>query len=702
MKDLTKIRKDPNTYYVADFETTVYEGQTRTDVWAAAIVELFTDEVFVFNNAPDFFHYIETLNKNVVVYFHNLKFDGAFILQYYLGDRKFEQAFSIDEESQENTEKIPKLRMRSNSISYSISGRGMWYTITVKVGQYYIEFRDSLKLLPFSVKAIGDGFKTEHRKSSIEYTGFRKPYGEITDEEVHYIENDVLVVKEALEIMHKQHHNEVTIGSCCMDEFRTIQYLETEEEFRSVFPDLTEIKIDKEQFGSDTAEEYIRKSYRGGWCYLVPEKAGKVIKNGFTLDVNSLYPSMMHSMSGNIYPKGTPTFWTGDIPEIAQLPGKYFFVRIRTGFDIKPGRLPCIQIKGKPFFYSPVKWLTTSDIPVRDENGKLTGKYSSVYIDLDGKTKQAVVDLTLTMTDYRLILDQYDLHDFEILDGCYFDTFTIEDRIYHIYGTDIERTAKKEATFDRYIDKYKRIKMESTGAIRTISKLFLNSLYGKMATSNDSSFKVARIGEDGSLEFATVHKNEKEVYYVPIGSAITSYARNFTIRAAQKNYHGGYRDGFIYADTDSIHCSGNPNDVKGVELHDTDFCKWKLESTWDEALYVRQKTYAEHILHSCNDQTWGEWDIKCAGMPQRCKDLLEASLHEKCVEMLQDPEIRAIVLDELGPEKTEWLDTPRTIKDFKVGLRVPGKLIPKQIPGGVLLTEIPFEILESFSAFRGE
>ena len=38
------------TVWVADFETTVYEGQHDTQVWAAAIVEMYTEEVHVFNS----------------------------------------------------------------------------------------------------------------------------------------------------------------------------------------------------------------------------------------------------------------------------------------------------------------------------------------------------------------------------------------------------------------------------------------------------------------------------------------------------------------------------------------------------------------------------------------------------------------------------------------------------------------------------
>ena len=60
--------------YAADFETTVYDGQERTDVWAAAIAELNTDNVELFGNIYDFWQYICKQRGNCRVYFHNLKF----------------------------------------------------------------------------------------------------------------------------------------------------------------------------------------------------------------------------------------------------------------------------------------------------------------------------------------------------------------------------------------------------------------------------------------------------------------------------------------------------------------------------------------------------------------------------------------------------------------------------------------------------
>ena len=39
-----------NRVFVGDFETTVYKGQDHTEVWAAACVELFTEDVSLFHS----------------------------------------------------------------------------------------------------------------------------------------------------------------------------------------------------------------------------------------------------------------------------------------------------------------------------------------------------------------------------------------------------------------------------------------------------------------------------------------------------------------------------------------------------------------------------------------------------------------------------------------------------------------------------
>lgn len=654
-------------YFMGDFETTVYKGQVNTEVWASALVELFSDKVTILHSISETFDYLVSLNCNVVVYYHNLKFDGAFWLSYLLVDKKFTQAYDKIGDKETDVKWKQQFKMFNNTFKYSISDRGMWYSIIVKVKNHFIEIRDSLKLLPFSVKRIGESFGTKHKKLDMEYTGFRYAGCEITKEEQEYIANDVLVVKEALEIMFKQGHNKLTIGSCCLEEYKKIcrSSLEIQLDYAEMFPNLYDFKIDKQEHKYDNAGDWLRKSYRGGWCYLVKGKENKIKTNGTTADVNSLYPSMMSSKSGNKYPIGLPKFWTGNfIPGQALKENMYYFVRIKTRFYVKDNYLPFIQIKGD-LKYKGTESLETSDV-YNHENGD----YFPYYIDKDGNIQQAKVELTLTMTDYQLIKEHYELVDFEILDGCYF---------YSMVGI-----------FDEYINKYAKIKKESKGALRELAKLFLNNLYGKMASSTDSSFKIAYVKDDKSIGFMQVVENEKKPGYIAIGSAITSYSRNFTIRAAQKNYYGAEKRGFIYADTDSIHCDLLPQEIKGIEVDDKEFCCWKLESCWDKAIFTRQKTYIEHVTHENLiplEESKQYNNIKCAGMPKKCKDLFEISMQGT-----------ADVNENWSDEEKEFLfdkdNKPivRDYSDFKVGLKVPDKLRPIRIRGGVLLVNTTYEM----------
>lgn len=643
-----KARK--NRFFVGDFETTVYDGQTRTEVWASACVEMFTDDVKIFGSIAEQFEYLKSLDCNIVLYYHNLKFDGSFWLSYLMQCLHFEQATEqIDAEG--GIHFLTPNEMPVNTFTYSISGMGQWYRIIIKVGKKrIIELRDSLKLLPFSVEKIGNSFGTKHKKLKMEYKGYRYAGCEITDEEKKYIANDVLVVKEALEIMFTEGHKKLTIGSCCLAEYKGIMG----KGYDILFPNLYDINLPSE-YGADNVGEYIRKSYHGGWCYLARGKEKKKYTNGVTADVNSLYPSMMHSESGNIYPVGYPYFWQGNyIPEEA-LAGKYYFIRFRCRFYIKEGKLPFVQIKSS-FLYKGTEMLETSDI----YNAK-DGKYYSEYYDKNSNLKQAIVELTMTMIDFKLFKEHYEIRDFEILDGCYFDA--------------------RIGIFDEYIDKYKRIKMESKGAIRELAKLFLNNLYGKLASSTNSNFKVAYLNENYALSFYTQLDNGKTPGYIPCGSAITSYARNFTIRAAQANYYGPNKPGFIYADTDSIHCDLPPSSIKGVTIHPVNFCCWKLEKDWDEAFFVRQKTYIEHTVKEDGETIENPYyAVTCAGMPKKCKDLFIKSLEGYVGD------------EEYTDEEKEFLSVKRSIEDFNTGLRVPGKLMPKRIEGGTVLVDTSFEM----------
>lgn len=72
-----------NRKYTADFETIVSEKETR--IWAYSICEIGNPDNFIYGtNIEDFISWCKNPKINYILYFHNLKFDGEFIMYYLL------------------------------------------------------------------------------------------------------------------------------------------------------------------------------------------------------------------------------------------------------------------------------------------------------------------------------------------------------------------------------------------------------------------------------------------------------------------------------------------------------------------------------------------------------------------------------------------------------------------------------------------
>ena len=98
----------------------------------------------------------------------------------------------------------------------------------------------------------------------MKYEGFRFPNCERTEAENEYIKNDVLVLKEALEIMFNNGHDRLTIGACCLKEFQADYGGKSSYDYRTLFPDLKKLEL-VDKYQDANADAYIRHSYKGGW-----------------------------------------------------------------------------------------------------------------------------------------------------------------------------------------------------------------------------------------------------------------------------------------------------------------------------------------------------------------------------------------------------------------------------------------------------
>lgn len=562
-------------YFAADFETTTAAYSTEeTHVWSFAYDEVGKYDPKIYGSIDDFFRFCTdpALGIRKRVYFHNLKFDGNFILWYLLNVLHFETRINPETGEMER----PK-NLINNECVYIIADTGQWYYIAFKIRNILVEVRDSLKIMPFTLKQIGNAFCKKYKKTEMEYDD-KQDLSDCSEEDIEYIKNDVLVLSEALSFLMQTNNEEspfkpihsLTIGGACLQEFKEKNYGDN----KSIMIHLDDMSA-PEGSGYISADEYIRQAYRGGYCYVRKGLEGVTLdEEGFTADVNSLYPfAMCTEYSGSVYPFGKGKFYKGKpLDKYVENDSYYFYMRVNVAFRLRSGFVPTIQKKNS-FFYQHNTYLESS-APMDFRTGRYIGK-------------PQLTEFTFSKDDWILFCRHYEILKIEYLDYILFMT---ADRL-----------------FDNYIKEFAKIKQESKGAVRSLAKLFSNNLYGQMSKSDNSSYKVVSTDAIDELKFDFVESHSKKVVNIAIGAAITAKARYYQINTIQNNL-----DRFCYSDTDSLHCTGRKEDFIG-KIDDKIYGAYKIEAEWIKAKYVRQKTYIEIFKD-------GFMNICAAGMTPEQKD----------------------------------------------------------------------------------
>lgn len=368
-------------FIVADFETSTekwYKKEHYARVWLWGV---YNPQTELFDYGTDLDSFMKKLinmdfgSKNPVVYFHNLKFDGSYILNWL-----FRNGYRFDEELED-----------SQTFRTCITDMGIWHFIEIciyKKGKQrvIIHIQDSLKKIPLSVREIPEsfGFSDEMVKGEIDYDEIR-PIGHLpTKEELSYVERDVKIVGKALKELIDEGFTKSTCASDSFNYWKNTLLTENAKNkkvnpnfnYRRIFPSL-DMEVD----------DYIRRAYRGGWTYVNPIFQDKILEGVCVYDINSMYPS---KMKDKYIPFGEPKFFKGK-PK----PTKYqcYICRVMISFEIKEGHLPTIQLKNS-YFFNETEYIESS-------NG-----YE--------------IEMTLTNIDLKLIFKQYNVKSIKYLDGYYF------------------------------------------------------------------------------------------------------------------------------------------------------------------------------------------------------------------------------------------------------------------------------------------
>lgn len=330
--------------FSCDFETTTKEEDCR--VWASGIYDIDNDFFECGNSIEWLFKKFEEIGT-CKAYFHNLKFDGAFILDYL-----FREGY---------THTFDK-KLDDKEFSTLISDSNLFYSFKIKLKKgCIITILDSLKAIPFSVKKISKAFGLKQKKGEIDYHAERPIGYKVSPTEHEYIKNDCEIVGKALNTLFSQDLRKMTQGSNALYDFKK----SLPRKFEKIFP--------KIEFDSD-----IRAAYKGGFTYVNPKYKGIDIEYGKVYDKNSMYPSMMKF---KLMPYGDPIAYDGKYKYDKLYP--LYIQKITAIFEIKKEHIPTIQIKSGYGNFIPTEYIESSN------NEEVT--------------------LTLTSIDLELFKEQYEI-----------------------------------------------------------------------------------------------------------------------------------------------------------------------------------------------------------------------------------------------------------------------------------------------------
>lgn len=490
--------------FVFDFETnTTEETCAINPVWAwgcCAVDE--PEETFTYGVSIGSF--VDFIAENPGRYWaHNMGFDGKFVL-----DKIMKDGFVW----------VPK-KPAPGQFSTLIDRMGKFYSVDINIDGAQIKLADSYKKITMPLAQVAKAYGLDMSKGDIDYSIYRPPGHTLTDEELDYLKRDVLILAKALQVR-LQMGTKLTTGSDCLALYKDL--CGGEDRFKQTFPRLNHL-----------IDGHIRKAYRGGFVYCNPLHQNKVVGQGLSLDVNSMYPAMMHYKP---MPWGIPVFEKGSPRPRPTAP--LWVGCVTFDFTLKPGAIPAIVLKDDRN-YNSREYLTESVTPVT---------------------------MWVCSVDWELYNHLYDITVYEWF-GCYY--------FKQITGA-----------FDDYIDEGIEGKNNAAStAERTNYKFQLNNLYGKFGQKIKTRSKIPYLDED-RVKYRESDEEERDPVYIPVAVFVTSYARDYLIRTAME-----FGDRYLYSDTDSIKALGTdvPEDIR------TDPKKlgyWDVEERFTKAIFIRPKTYA--------------------------------------------------------------------------------------------------------------
>ena len=261
--------KKPKNLYCADFETTSlaqYQVEGCTRVYLRKLMGVYNEVDKIGVDMDSFINCLISL-ENADIYFHNLSFDGEFILWWLL-----ENEYEYDDSLSEN-----------KTFKSIIDETGSIYSITIRHNETSTSnLKCSYKLFPKSIDDIGKLVGIPKLKETHNYSEIKNynSVEELTEEEKSYITNDVKIMVELIKYLQEKGIKGITMSTSAYKNWLKDKYQLCKNQMK---------KSDNEEI-----VEIVRKSYRGGITKVNEKYAGIEFNDVISFDVNSLYPSVMY------------------------------------------------------------------------------------------------------------------------------------------------------------------------------------------------------------------------------------------------------------------------------------------------------------------------------------------------------------------------------------------------------------------------
>ena len=561
--------------FVADFETCdtdkVFAIDTQTGaeikdqrVWLAGFKNLESMESTYFNNLHDFMEAILARgeNTNTEYAFHNIKFDGSYIVPYLM-----KAGYQVSQG-----------RPQPGQFSVLVDNRNNWYTLTVQVTKRRkVTLWDSLKLFPTALQYLHTIYSTPTKKILEDQDWYQeqRPEGyEPNERDLLYFENDLQVPAETL----NKHIELYTLR------FKKTQASQSFHNFETSF------KAWKWRFPALTNEEDsdIRPAYWGGISHVPKDKAGLDHWGVGVYDINSSYPDKAANFK---LPYGECVAEYGECmhPNMS----KFWIAEALVEFELKPNCLPCI----------PRKAISEGEI-IEDRDTNI-----EKWVDSSG----GIVKMSFSCIDYMTIQESYTFKVWRWQWSRHW-AWKVQKEVAKFVNMNNDRKVKYSALAKIGTDRQKVIEYLT---IRNRSKIDNNSFYGKFGEEVIKEGKTPYLEEnEQGLEEVTwlVDRVEEQTAnkrkYLPVAIAITAWGRQQLVRAA--NILGEH---FLYCDTDSVHylLTGQYKlDKAAAEghffIHPEQLGAWSLDGTYTRGRYLRAKCYME-------EDEEGNAEATVAGLP---------------------------------------------------------------------------------------